>query len=69
MKRHQPPANPARFSNLDGRKHLLIGNHDDEAGIARPLVSTKYMAEFQDRDQSRALCRYPPLRAEPRNGP
>ena len=39
------------FHSLPGRKHLIIGNHDDEAVISLPWASTEYMAEIQDGDR------------------
>ncbi|GGF85723.1 hypothetical protein GCM10011319_51960 [Mameliella alba] len=47
------------FHSLPGRKHLIIGNHDDEAVISLPWASTEYMAEIKDGDQSLVLCHYP----------
>ncbi|WP_236016625.1 metallophosphoesterase [Salipiger abyssi] len=47
------------FHSLPGRKHLIIGNHDDEAVISLPWASTEYMAEIQDGEHSLALCHYP----------
>ncbi len=47
------------FHSLPGRKHLIIGNHDDEAVISLPWASTEYMAEIQDGDHSLVLCHYP----------
>jgi len=47
------------FHSLPGRKHLIIGNHDDEAVISLPWASTEYMAEIQDGNQSLVLYHYP----------
>jgi calcineurin-like phosphoesterase family protein len=47
------------FHSLPGRKHLIIGNHDDEAVFSLPWTSTEHMDEIQDGDQSLVLCHYP----------
>ncbi|WP_237398986.1 hypothetical protein [Rhodovulum sulfidophilum] len=47
------------FHSLPGRKHLITGNHDDEAVISLPWANTEYMAEIKDGDQSLVLCHYP----------
>lgn len=47
------------FHSLPGRKHLVIGNHDDEAVISLPWRSVEYMAEITDGDQLLTLCHYP----------
>ncbi|NVK42388.1 MAG: metallophosphoesterase [Oceanospirillaceae bacterium] len=47
------------FHSLPGRKHLIIGNHDDEAVISLPWHSVEYMAELQDEEQGLVLCHYP----------
>jgi calcineurin-like phosphoesterase family protein len=49
------------FHSLPGRKHLIIGNHDDEAVVSLPWVSVEYMAEIRDGGQALVLCHYPML--------
>lgn len=47
------------FHSLPGRKHLIIGNHDDERVVSLPWESVEYMTEIKDGDQSLTLCHYP----------
>lgn len=54
---------PEKFENwfhqIPGRKHLIIGNHDDEAVIALPWDSIADLKEIKDGDQPVVLCHYP----------
>lgn len=47
------------FQQLPGRKHLIIGNHDDEAVISLPWISIARITEIRDADQALVLCHYP----------
>lgn len=47
------------FHSLPGRKHLIIGNHDDEAVISLPWQSVEYMTELEDGAFPLVLCHYP----------
>ncbi|WP_102227272.1 metallophosphoesterase, partial [Acidimangrovimonas sediminis] len=47
------------FHQLPGRKHLIIGNHDDEAIISLPWASVADLTEIRDGDQALVLCHYP----------
>ena len=47
------------FHQIPGRKHLVIGNHDDEAVIALPWESISDLKEIKDGDQPVVLCHYP----------
>lgn len=49
----------AWFHALPGRKHLIIGNHDDEAIVSLPWHTVEYMAEIEDNGQMLTLCHYP----------
>lgn len=47
------------FHSLPGRKHLVVGNHDDEAVVALPWESVDYMPMISDGAQKLVLCHYP----------
>lgn len=47
------------FHQLPGRKHLIIGNHDDEAVVSLPWNSIAYMAEIRGGERDLVLCHYP----------
>ncbi|WP_102227217.1 metallophosphoesterase [Acidimangrovimonas sediminis] len=47
------------FHQLPGRKHLIIGNHDDEAIVSLPWNSIANITEMRDGDQALVLCHYP----------
>jgi calcineurin-like phosphoesterase family protein len=47
------------FNSLPGRKHLVIGNHDDQRVRNLPWQSVHTMIEVQDGDQRLLLCHYP----------
>ncbi len=53
----------ARFENwfhqIPGRKHLIVGNHDDEAVAMLPWDSIADLKEIKDGAQSLVLCHYP----------
>jgi calcineurin-like phosphoesterase family protein len=44
------------FHQVPGRKHLIIGNHDDEAVISLSWNSIEYMAEIRDGERDLFLC-------------
>ncbi|WP_242514369.1 hypothetical protein [Rhodovulum sulfidophilum] len=52
------------FHSLSGRKHLIIGNHDDEAVISLPWTSTEYMLALNS-STSRAVSEVLPTRDSP----
>lgn len=47
------------FHQIPGRKHLIIGNHDDEAVVTLPWTSVADMKEVEDEGQKIVLCHYP----------
>lgn len=47
------------FHQLPGRKHLIVGNHDDEAVAMLPWTSISDLKEIKDGEQSLVLCHYP----------
>ena len=57
----------ALFGRLNGEKHLVIGNHDEdnEAVMTLPWVSTSVIATIAVDDQHVTLCHYP-MRTWPR---
>lgn len=55
--------NPARIDDtlarLNGTKHLVAGNHDDEAVLTLPWATVSTIAETVVDGQRVALCHYP----------
>ncbi len=47
------------FHQFPGRKHLIVGNHDDEAVAMLPWTSISDLKEIKDGEQSLVLCHYP----------
>ncbi|WP_102224309.1 metallophosphoesterase [Acidimangrovimonas sediminis] len=47
------------FHQLLGRKHLITGNHDDEAVISLPWACVADLTEIRDGDQALVLSHYP----------
>jgi calcineurin-like phosphoesterase family protein len=47
------------FKALPGRKHLVVGNHDDERTKKLPWASVQDMAVFDDEGRRVVLCHYP----------
>ncbi len=47
------------FHGLPGRKHLILGNHDDEAIVSLPWKSIADIARVTDGTQKFVLCHYP----------
>lgn len=47
------------FHQLPGRKHLIVGNHDNAAVLDLPWQSTGKLVEISDENQLFTLCHYP----------
>jgi len=47
------------FDSLPGRKHLVLGNHDNERIVSLPWASVHDIVEVKDADQRLVLCHYP----------
>lgn len=47
------------YHSIPCRKHLIVGNHDDDQVKALPWDSTQDMATIKDGDQRFTLCHYP----------
>ena len=57
---HRYPADklPQLFSSLNGRKHLMKGNHDDKHTLALPWESVRDIAYASIDSQNVVLCHY-----------
>ena len=51
----------ATFSELNGRKHLIIGNHDGDPTRKLPWESVSYMKTFRGEGVRIVMCHYPLL--------
>ena len=47
------------FHRIPGRKHLIVGNHDDERVQNLPWESCSQLTEFTDGETMVTLCHYP----------
>lgn len=47
------------FHSIPGRKHLIVGNHDDDRVKALPWETVEDIAVIKDGDQRLTLCHYP----------
>lgn len=47
------------FHALPGRKHLVVGNHDDQAILDLPWESVHQLVEVKDGRHQFVLCHYP----------
>jgi calcineurin-like phosphoesterase family protein len=63
--RMEPKALQAMFDSLAGRKHLVPGNHDDEATLALPWASPPKDIVFASIDSTRVVLAHYALRTWP----
>lgn len=51
--------NQELFDRINGRKHLIIGNHDDKEIFGLGWESVSHLKEIRHNDQKIVLCHYP----------